>query len=397
MIKKIFLLTCTVLSIFFYVGNSNAFAQEEVRSVETGYPQYVYSSSTVYFFHSITCPHCRAEQAFLDKIQKRYPDLIIERYEVSDTDSIDRMKYLADMYGVREVLGAVPLTFIGGEYFLGFKDEKTTGKDIEEAILRVLENTGTVKKGKYFDLPFFGRVYQDDFSLPILAILLGFLDGFNVCSLGALMLIIGLTLKLQKRKSIILLGGTFILTTALVYGGLIVLWYKVFEQLSTYINFIKILITLLALGGGVYFFKEYLRMRKVGAQCELQESKLINKLMEKTGQAFRDNTRIVGLLGIVFLFAAVIAIVEFPCSAATPLIFAGVLADAGLSTLSYISYISLFILFYLLDEILIFAVAAYRLKLWMTSGTFTKYAVLAEACILFVIGLIYLNAVLGFF
>jgi hypothetical protein len=230
----------------------------------------------------------------------------------------------------------------------------------------------------------------------MLAILLGFLDGFNVCSLGALMLIIGLTLKLQRRKTIIILGGTFILTTAIVYGGLIVLWFKLFEQFSRYIDFIKIFITLLALGGGVYFLKEYLRMQKQGALCELQESTFINNLMHKTGKAFEDNTRILALIGTVLTFSAVLAIVEFPCSAATPLIFAGILADAGLSTVSYLLHISLFILFYMLDEIIVFAIAAYRLKLWMTSGTFTKHAVLAEALILILIGIIYLNTVLGF-
>jgi hypothetical protein len=253
-----------------------------------------------------------------------------------------------------------------------------------------------VRTEKFFDVPFFGRIYQSDFSLPILAVLLGFLDGFNVCSLGALMLIIGMTLKLQRRKTIILLGGTFILTTALVYGGLIVLWYKIFEQLTQYLDYVKLFITVFAFGGGLYFLKEYFRMRKQGAVCELQESKLINRLMEKTGKALQDNTKLLGLIGIVLLFAAVVAIVEFPCSAATPLIFAGILADSGLSTLAYLTHIGLFIIFYMLDEILIFAIAAYRLKLWMTSGTFTKYAVLAEALILIIIGGIYLNATFNF-
>ena len=88
---------------------------------------------------------------------------------------------------------------------------------------------------------------------------------------------------------------------------------------------------------------------------------------------------------------------NFPCSAAVPVVFAGMLVEAGLSTTSYLAHIALFVLFYMLDELIIFGVAAYRLKLWMTSGAFTKWAVLAEALILILIGLWYLSTILGVF
>jgi len=381
---------CSFFSLFVFTSVTNA----TTDTLKTDW----YHENTVYFFHSSTCPHCRKEQIFLDAMQAKYPTLSIERYEVSEQESVVRMKELAEKHNIQDQLGGVPLTFIGNAHFLGFDAPEKMGVAIEQAIQTTLLGTAE-KQGeqkKYFDLPFLGRVYADTFSLPLLAITLGFLDGFNVCSLGALMLIIGMTLKLQQRRSIILLGGTFVLTTAFVYGGLIVLWYKVFEYLSLYINYVKIGITFLALGGGVYFLKEYMRMRKEGAVCQLQESRLIARLMEKTGRSFKDNTKILALVGVVLLFATVVAVVEFPCSAATPLIFAGILADTGLSTIAYISHIALFVLFYMIDEIFIFTIAAYRLKLWMTNGAFTKYAVLAEAVILFAIGGVYLHTVLSF-
>jgi hypothetical protein len=154
-------------------------------------------------------------------------------------------------------------------------------------------------------------------------------------------------------------------------------------------------VAVLSLGGGIYFLKEYFRMRNAGAICEMQESPFINRLMERTGHAFEHNTTLVGVLGAVLMFAAVLAVIEFPCSAAVPVVFAGVLADAGLSTFSYLAHIALFVLFYRLDELIIFAVAAYKLKLWMMSGSFTKRAALAEALILLGIGAWYLSTLLG--
>lgn len=382
-----------LLSIFFLAPSAQVFAQNDIP-VET--PS-IATDQTFYFFFSPTCPHCHAEDKFLKKMEDKYPTLVIKRYPVAEKESVAVMRELAAKYGIEDKLGGVPLSFIGSHFFIGYRDDETTGRDIEDAIRATLGITEDFESRKSFDLPFLGRIYADDFSLPVLAILLGFLDGFNVCSLGALVLIIGLTLKLQERRAIILLGGMYIVTTALIYGGLMFAWAYVFDLFGSQVDYIKIFVTLLAFGGGVYFLKEYWRMHKQGALCELQESKFINRLMEKTGKAFEDNTRILGLLGVVVLFAAVMTIVEFPCSAATPLVFVGVLKSAGLGWLGTIAHIAIFITFYMLDELIIFAIAAYRLKLWMTSGKFTKYAVLVEAIVLITISIIYIIPVVDNF
>ncbi len=409
--KYSFILIIFLLSPFAFVfGNSENITEiqspEPESEIQSPKPDMeisnVSTSTTIYFFHSITCPHCRKEVAFLDKMGKKYPEITINRYEVSNKDNVELMKKMAKDHDAERVLGSIPLTFIGERYFVGYDKDSTSGKEIENEIQKALgikndEKNEQVNEKKTFNVPFFGTLSEDDYSLPVLAVLLGILDGFNVCSLGALVLIIGLALKLQNRRAIIALGGTFILTTAIIYGALIVAWYHVFELFSAYLDYVKALVALISLGGGIYFLKEYIRMQKEGAVCEMQESKIVNSLMSKTTSAFENKTKILAVLGSVFVFAAVLAIVEFPCSAAVPVVFAGVLSDAGLKTLGYLSYISLFVLFYMLDEIIIFGIAAYKLKLWMTNGKFTKYAVLAEALILIGIGVFYVGIVLGLF
>jgi thiol-disulfide isomerase/thioredoxin len=376
------------------------FAQTDATTTHNGTPAVVTEEigATVYFFHSPTCPHCRKEQVFLDKMEQAYPTLTVLRFDVRDSEYTQLMTDLAEQYGAERYLGNVPLTFIGESYFVGFGSDETTGREIERAIQTALDfevAEETEEESATFDVPVFGAIDKDQYSLPVLAILLGFLDGFNVCSLGSLVLIIGLSLKLQRRKAIVALGGTFILTTALVYGVLIVAWYHIFDIFTQYIDAMNVVVGLLAVGGGAYFMKEYFRMKTQGAQCELQESKLITKMMSHTTAAFEQKTKFFGIVAAVLFFAAVVAVVEFPCSAAVPVVFAGILAEAGMSTVAYLSHIGLFVLFYLLDEIIIFGIAAYRLKLWMTSGTFTKYAVLAEALILLGIGVFYLGATVG--
>ena len=93
------------------------------------------------------------------------------------------------------------------------------------------------------------------------------------------------------------------------------------------------------------------------------------------------------LLGVL-AFAAVITVIEFPCSAGVPVAFAGLLASRGLDTLTAFGYILIFLLFYLLDEILVFSIAAWKLKIWLTSLKFTQVALLIEGlALLFMAGL----------
>jgi len=241
------------------------------------------------------------------------------------------------------------------------------------------------------DLPIVGEISLEKYSLPVLAVLLGALDGFNVCSLGALVLILGLVLAIKSRKKTLLFGGLFILTTTIVYGILIFIWYQIFSFLIPYIRIMEILIGLLAVAGGIYFFKEFLKFRKRGPVCEISAGKgIMSKFSSKFQQSIKESGNIILILGSVLLFAGIITIVEFPCSAAVPVIFAGVLAQSGLSTIQYLLYIAIFLVFYMLDEIIVFLVAFFTMKIWFASSKVITWITLLEAIILLALGFYYL-------
>jgi hypothetical protein len=105
---------------------------------------------------------------------------------------------------------------------------------------------------------------------------------------------------------------------------------------------------------------------------------------------FENPKSIWALITGVLLFAAAITIIEFPCSAAIPVVFAGILSNAELSGFTYLLYIALFILFYMLDELIVFAIAVYKMHLWLTSPKFTTWITFIEAVILTGLGLYYL-------
>ena len=382
------------ISIFVLLASFNfVFAQDKVKII---------------FFYGETCPHCAAEKSFLDELTKEYPEIKINSFAVSK--NVELLMQLYQDYDVpQEIYGLVPITFIENKYFLGFSQE--IGQRIKDCVLEIIEDSTNGEPcdseepteeppedvstpfdwKKPISLPFIGEIDPAKYSLPALAVILGFFDGFNVCSLGALVLILGLVLSLRSRMKILFFGGIFILTTAIIYGFLIVLWYKLFEFLSSYSRAMQILIGLLGLGGGIYFLWQFIKFRKQGPVCETATAGgIVSRFSSKIQEAFKKPGNFLGVVGALLLFAGIITIVEFPCSAFVPVSFAGILAEADLPTFLYGSYVALFVLFYMLDEILVFLIATWKMTIWLASPKFVTWITLIESIFLFLLGAYYL-------
>lgn len=355
----------------------------------------------VNFFYSPTCPYCAREKIFLEELEKKYPEVKIKKFELSERN-IELLKEFYQNYKVPQKLwGSVPITFIDDQYFLGFNEE--IGKEIEDSIIGLIQKTSkefdkqnapprettAISLEEKISLPVLGKIDPTKYSLPVLTIILGFIDGFNVCSLGALALVLALVLALRSRSRIVIFGGSFILVTAVVYGILIVFWYQLFNFLGPFLRKMEILIGILAIGGGIYFLRQFLKFRKYGPQCEMKEGKIISKFSSKVHESFKNSKGLFAVLGSILLFAIIITVVEFPCSAAVPLAFAGILASLKLSIFYYLLYIALYLLFYMLDEIIVFLVAVFTMKLWLTSSRLVTWFALAGAIILFLLGIYY--------
>lgn len=385
--KAYFLLTLLVLVLSVYSGLHFNLA----RAAE---PQAV-----INFFYSETCPHCHEESLFLDELEKLYGErLIINRYSINKLGTADILKNLAEQYGAEDVFGRVPITFVGKNYYVGFDSAEGTGQKITASVETQLallpepesESTSTEENGG-IQVPILGEIDSSHYSLPTLAVFLGTLDGLNVCSLGALILVLGLTLELKSRKRILLYGGLFLLTTVIVYGILINLWHQLFVILQHYLGILGLMIGILGIVGGIFFFREFLRMRKVGLVCKATGASFVDKVMKMTEAAFAKPDKILYLVLAIVLFAAVVVVVEFPCSAAVPVAFAGIMADAGVSGSGQFGLLALYLLFYLLDELLIFGIAAWRMKVVLTSPNFTVWATFIESIFLFALGFYYLG------
>jgi thiol-disulfide isomerase/thioredoxin len=161
-------------------------------------PVFAQEKIEVNFFYSQTCPHCQEENAFLDSLAKKYPQIEIKRYEV--ISNRENQKILKDFYEKYQVpagkQGWVPVTFTPTKYFIGFNQQ--TGKEIESCLKECLGEEGVTSQR--IKIPFFGEVDISKMSLPTLTVVFGAMDGFNPCAMWVLLFLIALLINTRSRK-----------------------------------------------------------------------------------------------------------------------------------------------------------------------------------------------------
>ncbi|MBU0618910.1 hypothetical protein KKD62_01600 [Patescibacteria group bacterium] len=358
----------------------------------------------IYFFHSKTCPHCVKEEVFLDQLIQKYPGVEVQSFEISQQKNIKLLQQVIQKYKASIPAGVVPFTAIGENYIVGFLDEQTTGKQIEEALLCAI-NTGcqdvvggllepqTSDSSKRqisipptLTLPLLGEIKTKNFSLPLLAIVIGLLDGFNPCAMWALLFLISLLLGMKDRKRMWILGTAFIVVSGLVYFLFMAAWLNFFLFLGLVI-WVRIIIGLVALTAGGYSLREYWLNKE--AACKITGNEKRRTIFAKLKNITQQKHFWLALGGIIVLAFAV-NLVELVCSAGLPAIFTQVLALNHLPTWQYYLYLLLYILFFMLDDLVVFGVAMITLKAVGIETKYARYSRLIGGSLMIIIGILML-------
>ena len=363
----------------------------------------------LYLFHGDGCPHCAKEREYLKEIEKEYDDVNIHLYEVwYDTDNQELMAKVKKE--LNSSTNYVPLTIIGDKYTVGFNDntklmiknniEKCLKEDCEDVVGNVLAgktanettNKKEVKEPKkdkedsIKDLPILGKVDVKKVSLPIMAAVIGLVDGFNPCAMWVLIFLISMLLGTKDRKKMWILGLTFLFTSAFIYLLFMVAWLNVAIKMNTVI-WLRITIAIIAIIAAFINLKSFYKSLKKDTGCEVVDSKKRKNIIEKIKKFTLEKSLILGLLGVMTL-AVSVNFIELACSAGLPLLFTQILALNNLSKLSYMIYILIYIFFFLMDDIIVFVIAMFTLKITGISNKYSKYSHLIGGIIMLLIGLL---------
>ncbi|MEN8252770.1 MAG: hypothetical protein ABFQ62_00115 [Patescibacteria group bacterium] len=393
-------------------------------------------AQNIYFFYSNSCSHCKEEKPFLGFLKEEYADkLNVYAFEVGSRNSVKTLQKIAPVVGLET--GSVPITILSDMVVVGYTDHESSGlairdkldvclveeadcdeliesklteKELEigkitfknaikkdkKAIAELMDKYGSAEKriknedqknatnvSTNFSIPFLGSYDAQNFSLPALALTIGFLDGFNPCAMWVLLFLISLLLGLHDRRKMWIFGITFIVASAFVYFLFMTAWLNAFLFLGV-APMVRVGIALLALGVGAYQLYDY---KKHGDQCEITGSEKRQRTFAKLKELVMHTNVLIALAGLIALAFAV-NLVELMCSAGFPAIFTSVLAMSDLATWKYYWYIFLYILMFMIDDIAIFAIAMMTLESNLIGQKYAKYSKLVGGILMILIGLL---------
>ena len=297
---------------------------------------------------------------------------------------------------------SIPFTVIGSQYFVGFNTNigykiedaikyysTFKHKDIVGEILEIVppfegeENPDQSLSGNV-KLPWLGEVDPKNVSLPIVAVVLGFIDGFNPCAMWVLLFLITVLIGMNDRKKMWILGSTFLITSAVVYLLFMVAWLNITLKMRD-IAILRMIIAFIALIAGAINLNSYFKANESG--CTVVESnkrkKIINYIKKFTSEKYFF-LALIGIMGLAFI----VNLIELACSAGLPLLFTQILAINDLSKFMYALNIGIYIFFFLIDDLIIFIIAMITFKVTGISTKYTKYSHLIGGIIMLLISIL---------
>jgi len=362
-------------------------------------------SAPVYItlFYGDGCPHCAKEEIFLDKLEEEFQNLVVRRLEVwYNQDNVKLMQEVAKKLNIQ--VSGVPLTIIGKEAISGYFNDETTGKRIRgiiesHLVVGCADVVGDVIGGdggdsdvecededipETINLPIFGEINTKAWSLPLLTIVIGAIDGFNPCAMWVLLFLISLLLGMEDKKKMWILGSAFIIASGAVYFLFLAAWLNLFLFLG-FIVWIRLIIGLIAVGSGGYHLREWWFNRN--ATCRATNEGRRQKIISQLKWVTEQKVFWLALVGIVAVAVAV-NLVELVCSAGLPAIYTNILSLSGLSTPAYYLYLLLYIVIFMLDDMLIFIIAMTTLQATGISTKYTHWANLIGGVVILILGIL---------
>ncbi|MBT4119502.1 MAG: hypothetical protein HOG89_04360 [Candidatus Peribacter sp.] len=355
------------------------------------------------------CPHCAAFEEYAEE-----HGIDVMYYEVTN---IDAQKFFSDLQQRAPALNqGVPTIVINGTVSQGY-DTDEHGEAVEARLAACVDaeegcisfkdfvksdaTTEVIAAGescdedcdadldKYtLDLWFVGKTDLTLMSLPALSILLGFLDGFNPCAMWVLITLLTLLINTHDKKKIWIIGGTFLFISGAVYYLFIAAWLNVFLMIG-YNFWVQKVIGMVAIGGGAFYLYE--AFGKDPNQCKVTNMGARQRTIAKMKSIMQITQWPALILGVSIL-AVSVNMIELVCTAGLPAVFTQILAFNDITNLARYGYIGLFILMYMIDDLVIFAIAIYTLHATGMTTKYRRFTLIFGGVLMYALGLLMIFA-----
>ena len=191
---------------------------------------------------------------------------------------------------------------------------------------------------------------------------------------------------MENKKRMWALGITFLTASALVYMAFMFAWLGAVVSFAS-IKWFRLLIAFVALIAGIVNLSSFINSLKKDDGCEVVDEKKRKRIITRIKNITKEKSFFLALSGVILL-AFSVNIIELACSVGLPLIFTQTLALNNLSAIEYLIYILIYIFFFLIDDIIVFAIAMFTLNITGISTRYTKYSHLIGGIIMVIIAIL---------
>ena len=168
------------------------------------------------------CPHCAEAKLFLAQVVRERPHLRVSLRPVDqDPKARDELIELSSSNDIWPP--GVPTFSLAGRVLVGFGSVAESGPDLLDWI-----DQGAPQPPDQVKSTLFGTVNASQLGLPLFTLALGLLDGFNPCAMWVLLFLLSFLVRLQNRRRMALVAGTFVLVSGAVYYAFMAAWLNIF-------------------------------------------------------------------------------------------------------------------------------------------------------------------------
>ncbi len=327
------------------------------------------------------CPHCAAAKVYLARLAGERPQLRIV-YRPVDRDE-QASSELVELFR-REGLGppGVPTFVCGGRIVVGFYDAERSGPEI----VALVEAAAPPKAVDRVETRLFGPLSAAELGLPLFTLILGLLDGFNPCATWVLLFLLSLLVRLQDRRRMALVAGTFVLVSGAVYYAFMAAWLNIFlvVGMSTGLRWALGGVALLIGGINVKDFFAF------GEGPSLSIPAAAKPGLYARARAVLHAEALPASLLAVSALAVVVNFIELLCTAGFPAIYTAVLTQQQLSPAAYYAYLGLYIAGYIADDALMVAAAVIALSSYKLTERAGRWLKLVSGAVMLALGVVML-------
>ncbi len=374
------------------------------------------------YFGRKDCKNCANLEKFLTELSNKRKDFEYIEYKIDENGK--NKKFFDEVTTKLKLVKGTPIIYLNGHIIQGFNTPDTTGKEIVKLIDEgkkansVLTLEEYVKNGKYenissngsvcegdevceipgltkdasrqviVNIPFINKsVDLTDYSLPLMSLILGTVDGFNPCAMWVLVLFLTALIAVGSKTKMFRVAGLFILAEAVMYYLILNAWLYTWDFVGLD-KWVTPIVGIVGIIGGIFFVRNYLK-KGDELSCEVTDFKKRAKISNQIREIANKPFTLLTALGIIGL-ALSVNVIEFACSVGIPQTYTKILQINNISFWNRQIYTFIYIIGYMIDDIMVFGLALLSVNKLQLTTKYSKWVNLFGGILMIILGLILL-------